>query len=253
MPSENSVFSAEEIASFQPETPDEILRRHAEPDFAVFSLRLIPCCSRPLLGVRLPLLRQLARALMQQRASVPPIRPTSFEATMLLGYCTALAPGSFSEREMLIDAFLPYIDNWSLCDSFCASLRFPPSEFSLWFDKMERLAVDSRPFFARFAAICSVERFPTQSFGDRMLALLSSVSCGAYYTRMGVAWAGATLYRSRPDEIRSALSAHQFDAWTHNQMIRKICESCTTDPASKELLRTLRRPVASAEIPPDRP
>ena len=89
-----SRFSEAEVRSFCPARPDDTLLPHAESGYAAFSAALIPGCSRPILGVRLPMLRQLAAALIRCFGGIPPIQPASFESVMLLGFCTALAPTS---------------------------------------------------------------------------------------------------------------------------------------------------------------
>ena len=47
------------------EAIDRRLHMLAEPDYAAFSAKLIPNLNRPLLGVRIPQLRQLAKALLR--------------------------------------------------------------------------------------------------------------------------------------------------------------------------------------------
>ena len=49
------------------EAIDRRLHMLAEPDYAAFSAKLIPNLNRPLLGVRIPQLRQLAK----ERSSLP--------------------------------------------------------------------------------------------------------------------------------------------------------------------------------------
>ncbi len=239
-----SCFSEAEVQSFCPARPDDTLLPHAESSYAAFSAALIPGCSRPILGVRLPVLRQLAAALIRRFGGIPPIQPASFESVMLLGFCTALASGTFEARRARIEQFLPLIDNWSLCDSFCASLRFPADEAETWFSWLSALAVSTKPYEARFAAVCASSRFPAAGFGQRALHLLTRVTCTAYYTRMGVAWAAATLYRSLPSDVTALLESRRFDVWTHNKIIQKICESRTTPSEAKRSLRTLRRTEA---------
>ena len=239
-----SRFSEAEVRSFCPARPDDTLLPHAESGYAAFSAALIPGCSRPILGVPLPMLRQVAAALFRCFGGIPPIQPASFESVMLLGFCTALAPGSFEAQQARIEQFLPLIDNWSLCDSFCASLRFPAGEAEAWFAWLSALAGSTQPYEARFAAVCASSRFPAAVFGRRALHLLTTVTCTAYYTRMGVAWAAATLYRSLPSDVTALLEAGRFDVWTHNKTIQKICESRTTPSEAKRELRTLRRTEA---------
>ncbi len=48
----------------------------------------------------------------------------SFEEIMLKGMVIGCAKCSIEERLSFIQSFIPKINNWSVCDSFCASLKF---------------------------------------------------------------------------------------------------------------------------------
>ena len=104
----------------------EELTALAEKDYRVFSARLLPP-GTPLLGVRLPRLRKLAKKIARSdwRAFLAN-RPADavFEETMLRGMVIGCAEAPLPERLGLIAAFLPEIDNWSVCDSFISGLKF---------------------------------------------------------------------------------------------------------------------------------
>ena len=99
------------------------LEAAAEPEYRAFSARLLPP-GTPLLGVRLPVIRRLARtqAAGDWRAYLAVARDDSFEERMAQGMTLGMARASLAEKTPYILWFLPKIDNWSLCDSFCASL-----------------------------------------------------------------------------------------------------------------------------------
>ena len=112
---------------------NEALRRAleaaAEPEYRVFSQKLLPP-GTPLLGVRLPVIRKLARAQAtgDWQAYLDTAWDDSFEERMAQGMTLGLARASLAEKTPYILRFLPKIDNWSLCDSFCASLKAAKSE-----------------------------------------------------------------------------------------------------------------------------
>lgn len=232
-------FSEADFAGFDPSDPDTALIRWADPQYAAFASSLLPGCPRHLLGVPVPELRRFARGLVR-RGGFPAIRPASFESVMLLGFCTAFAGGSFEERARRVEAFLPLIDNWSVCDSFCAALRFPPSEEEAWFRRIEPLFADERTYYARFAVVCALFRFNGAAYCERVLERLCSVSNGAYYARMAVAWAVSAFYKSFPAQTLPLLSARRLDAWTHNKAIAKICELRGAAPEEKQRLRAMK-------------
>lgn len=104
------------------------LREHlealAEPGYRAFAASLLPGVD-DLIGVRLPLLRRMAREIARGdwRAYLAEAGSGSFEERMLQGMVIRCARCDAEERLRYVGRFLPLIDNWSLCDSFCSRLR----------------------------------------------------------------------------------------------------------------------------------
>ena len=104
------------------------LRALAEPDYQAFASRLLPGVDN-LLGVRIPNLRKLARQLAREdwRAALTAMGDGSFEEVLLQGLLIGCAKGTPAEILPHVAAFVPKIDNWSICDSFCSSLKLAAS------------------------------------------------------------------------------------------------------------------------------
>lgn len=47
----------------------------------------------------------------------------SYEEIMIRGLVTAKLKMPLAEKFVYIEEFLPYIDNWAVCDSFCTALK----------------------------------------------------------------------------------------------------------------------------------
>lgn len=106
----------------------------AEESYRDFSAGLLPELSRPMLGVRLPKLRRIAKELVRGdwRSEVLAFegayRDIYFEELMLramtIGYGTQKEEVSADEGLSFLRMIIPHIDNWSVCDSFCNSFGF---------------------------------------------------------------------------------------------------------------------------------
>ena len=109
---------------------DEIRRQlveRAETKYRDFSSSLIPK-SKPLLGVRLPVLRKLAKDVIKNMDWKREIgsyegqyEDIYFEEVMLRGMIIGYGTRKEEAEEalQLLKNFIPHIDNWSVCDSFC--------------------------------------------------------------------------------------------------------------------------------------
>lgn len=193
------------------------LVRLAEPEYAVFSRRLLPGTEN-VLGVRLPLLRRLARRIAKGdwAAYLDTAGDGSFEEVMLQG--------------MVIGAI-------------CA----PPQEVlarthpePVW-EFLQPYFEDPRPFAVRFAVVMLLFYYIDAQHLPRVLALLEEVHSDEYYVKMAVAWAASMCYAAFPDETLPWLQAARLDEFTYRRTIRKICESHQVNAEQKSHLRALER------------
>ena len=133
------------------------LQEMAEPDYAEFSRRLLPSGVRRLYGVRVPQLRALARELVSAydwdsvfRAL---LQPATFEEQMLCGL--VLGYGCHDGRRWLetVDCFVGLIDNWSVCDSCCATFKIVQRHRELFWPYLLSQAHSPEQYRQRFALV----------------------------------------------------------------------------------------------------
>ena len=105
------------------------LKKLSDRSYAEFTVRLIPGASRKILGVRLPLLRKMAKRLVKEKdyheylkASEEKYMEELMLKGLIIGYGTE-KEGDIEEALSLLDEFAGQIDNWSVCDSFCTSFK----------------------------------------------------------------------------------------------------------------------------------
>ncbi len=99
------------------------LYESADEKYRTFSLSLLPGVNK-LIGVRLPVLRKMAAQIIKSgywREYLNSSTDGIFEENMLHGMVTGGVNTDFDSKVRLIEEFIPLIDNWSVCDSFCAS------------------------------------------------------------------------------------------------------------------------------------
>ena len=130
------------------------LKALAEPDYQAFASRLLPGVDN-LLGVRIPVLRKLARQLAREdwRAALAAMGNGSFEEIMLQGLILGYAKGSPADILPHVAAFVPKIDNWSICDSFCSGLKLAAAYPEPVWDFLQPYLDSDRAFSVRFAVV----------------------------------------------------------------------------------------------------
>lgn len=228
------------------ETILSTLRGMAEAGYAAFAASLIPG-GPPVLGVRLPALRRYAKTLAASLPSDPGLWQALggpyLEQKLLWGMVIGAARLPDAERRARLEAFLPAIDNWSVCDSTAASCKWMAKAPDTWLPWLGTLAQSPQEYTARFGVVCLLDHFTDTPQGRRAtLEACATVTCPAPYARLGVAWAVSIAAVREPALGLAFLREGRLDAPTQNKAIQKICESRRATPAYRAAVRALRRP-----------
>lgn len=226
-------------------SPDELRARllsMAEPDYRDFSVGLIPG-EKELLGIRLPVLRRLAGEIAQGdwEAFLSEGYTHYFEEVMLRGMVVGAAPMILSERLRAVRDFVPYIQNWSVCDSFCAGLKDAAWEQEAFYDLLCPYLRSESCYEVRFGLVMLLTWYLNDRYIDRVLAHFSQFSHPGYYARMAAAWGISAAFVRYPQKTLPLLRENTLDNFTHNKAIQKIRESLRPTPEDKALVLSLKR------------
>jgi len=221
------------------------LKKNSDAEYRQFAAKLLPGI-QGIQGVRLPRLRCLAKQLSQVgaeeylQAMAGEDQPL-FEETMLEGLVIGYAKLNFAVRLGYVADFVPKIGNWSICDSFCSSLKFnAANEAQLW-RFLQPYFVSKREFSARFAVVMALDFFVREDYLERVLLALASVRQEGYYAKMAVAWAVSVCFAKFPDRLLAYLQDNPLDDFTYHKALQKINESQRVTRADKAIIRGLRR------------
>ena len=200
----------------------------AEPKYRDFAASLIPG-EEDMLGVRLPLLRKLARRVARQedweRIFYELGSYSRMEMVMLRGMLPGYAPqATLTERLNALRAFIPSIRNWSICDSCCATYTFAREARAEVLEFLLPYLRSTAEYEARFAVVMLLNHFLNAStYVAHVAKLLSLVNCRAYYADMAVAWCACELILRYPEYETELITRLSPDIQKLTQ--RKIRES----------------------------
>ena len=203
----------------------EALLAKAEEKYRTFTSKLLPGVEN-ILGVRLPTLRGIAkRAAAEGWRTLFDKEEAYFEETMVKGMVIGYAKMPEEERRERILRFLPKIDNWSLCDSFCSTLRVKPDEKEAYWQFLIPLFADTRPFFCRFALVMTLRNYIEKERLEEVFEILCGIRSEAYYVKMAAGWAVCECACLFPEETRRLLASGSLDPAVQKIAQRKIRES----------------------------
>jgi 3-methyladenine DNA glycosylase AlkD len=221
------------------------LQRLADADYRLFISRLIPN-EAELLGVRMPALRRLAKSLAADAdwrgfaaAALP--EAASHELVLLQGLVIGYAKGTWDELASLIEAYLPRLRNWAICDSFASGLKISHAYPEPMWQLLRRALATDQPYQLRFVAVMLLNHYLDAEHLTAALALLAQIRHEDYYVKMAVAWAVSAFYLSFPEQTFFFLRQNELDDFSHNKALQKIGESRLCDAATKDLIRQLKR------------
>ncbi|MCR4630689.1 MAG: DNA alkylation repair protein [Treponema sp.] len=221
--------------------------------YADFSKSLNPT-SLPMLGVRLPELRKLAKRIAKDdyKKFLGQNPMDSFEMETLQAMVIGYAKDDLSEILACAADFIPKIHDWSVNDSFCQTFKVcekAQNQKECW-DFFMKYAQSHREFEVRVVAIMLMSHFLTDDYIDRVIQALDSLYTGDlpdksdyYYAKMGVAWAVATVAAKYPEKCLAYMKSpdNHLDGWTYNKSIQKMCESFRVSEELKEEMKKLRK------------
>lgn len=214
----------------------------SEPEFQKFTSSLLPGTSN-ILGVRLPILRKLAKKIIRGdwRAYLASAQDQSFEEIMLQGMVIGYVRADLPELLHRIAAFVPKIDNWSVCDSFCSGLKIAREEPEAIWNFIQPYLHTEREFEARFGVVMLLFYFIEERHIRRVLALLNQIPAKGYYARMAVAWAISICFVQFPELTMKYLKEeNSLDDFTYQKALQKITESNCVNSERKAVIRKMK-------------
>lgn len=134
------------------------------------------------------------------------------------------------ERVRRIQAFLPVIDNWAICDTFCCNAKWVKGDEVRPFI-LECIRKGQPEFTRRVGMLFLMCHFLGPEHLQRSFADLDSMDLGAgepYYVQMGAAWLLATALAKQPEPTRRYVSGSAVPQDIVRLYIRKARESRIT-------------------------
>ena len=214
----------------------------ADDKYADFQAKLTPTIDRSLfIGVRVPDVRKLAKELYktnQFEAFIKELPHQYYDENMLHG----LILSEFKDYEDCIaevDRFLPYVDNWAVCDIMSPKI-FNRNRIAL-LGKIKEWSASEKPYTCRFGIEMLMTYFLDDDFKPEYLEIPASVRSEEYYVQMMIAWFFATALAKQWDSAVKYIEEYRLDARIHNKTIQKARESYRITQEQKEYLKTLKR------------
>lgn len=207
-----------------------------------FNSKLIPNIDKEtMIGVRIPDIRKIEKSLSieEKEEFLLKLPHKYFEENMLHGIIIS----NMKEYDNIIinlEKFLPYVDNWAVCDSISPKI-FKKNREKVITNVLSCIK-SNHTYVSRFGIGMIMQLYlENEYFKKSYLDIIAEIKTEDYYINMMRAWTFQVALVKQWKEAIVYIEKGLLDEFTHNKTISKSCDSYKIEKEKKEYLKTLRR------------
>ena len=225
----------------------EFLLKNQDKKYNDFSQSLNANKEYKSIGVRIPIIRDYAKTLTKKYSIdylINNIDDEYYEEILLKGFII----GNY--KNLTLDEIITYIDNhlvkvkdWSMCDTFVASLKITNRyKKELWNYIVIKLK-SKNEYEVRFALVMILNYYINNEYKNKIYKIIENVKLNTYYVKMANAWLLSYMIIEYLDESINFIKNTKMDSWTISKGITKATQSRRISELNKDKLRELRNIV----------
>lgn len=212
-----------------------------DKNYSAFHGKLVPNIdTSSIIGVRVPLIKTLAKQIYnsgQYKEFLSELPHKYYDENMLHSTIITLMK-DYDECIKALYDFLPYIDNWAVCDVSPKSFKKHHDDL---INHIKIWCSSSHTYTCRFGIHALMSEYLDDDFSDEYLKIPLSIVSDEYYVNMMIAWYFATALAKQWDATIPIIESKSLSVWVHNKTIQKSVESYRITDAQKAYLKTLKR------------
>lgn len=212
-----------------------------------FQKKLLPDTEN-FIGVRLPDLRKLAKEIAKEDAegylaASLKRKPSEelFEEIMLEGMVIGYMKKGISDIFSYAERFVPKIDNWSVCDSFCSGFKHALAYSERTWKWLEKFFSSKEEFAVRFGVVMLLNYYVNDTYIHKLFPIFDSIHHEGYYVKMAAAWAISICYMKYPELCMAYLQENKLDDFTYHKALQKITESQCVSEEEKRIISGMKK------------
>ena len=216
----------------------------SDPKYKEFHGGLCPGTEN-IIGVRVPVLRKYAQELFREKdwkQTIEEIDNEYYEEIMLQGMLIGQAKNEDINTILkYVEKYVPKIDNWAICDVFCAGLKVTKKYKKEMWKFIQKYLKSDKEFEIRFAVVMILDYYIDEEYLKEDFKIFDDIKHEGYYVKMAVAWAISVCLIKYYEDTIEYLKTSKIDNWTYNKAIQKAIESYRISDSQKNFLRKLKK------------
>ena len=212
-----------------------------DEEFKNFQAKLLPTVDKEkIIGVRTPELKKFAKEFFTEETTEIFLNdlPHKYFEENFIHVVLLCEMKDFGSCLQGVKSFLPYVDNWAICDSLV------PKIFSKHTEELETeiesWLKSNATYTVRFAILMLMKFYLDKNFNKKYLTWVATVRQNDYYVEMMAAWYFAEALIKQYNTAIIFLQENLLSASVHRKTIQKAVESRRISEDKKIYLKTLR-------------
>ena len=217
------------------------LQSLSDEAYKAFNHRIIPT-KQKVLGVRVPVLRKLAKKIAKQDSYsfIESDKGNVYEMIMLEGMVLSYLKKPFAELLPQTEIFLHKVDNWAQIDSTIADFKTIAHEREDVLEIVMQWLHSEKEFVVRAGLVILLAYYVDKTYLHTVFNLSQSITHSGYYVFMANAWLVSVCMAKYPEETILFFRNNTLDTRTHNKAIQKSRESFRVSQENKAIINELK-------------
>ena len=208
-----------------------------------FNKSLIPNLDKEIIGVSNIKIKELSKKIIQEKdyEFLNNLPHLYYEEDILHGYLLSYNVYTYQELIELIEKFLPYVNNWAVCDTMAKNKKVLLKEQEQYFHKCLEWINTNKTYYIRFGLLQMMSYYLIDNYVDKIIDIILTIHNHDYYVDMMISWLLATMMIEFEDKVISLLKEKQLNDFIIRKTISKSIESYRISNDTKEYLKELRK------------
>lgn len=202
-----------------------------------FSKKITPN-EKEMIGIRIPILKSISKEIYKYtdwKTFLKLGNDDIFEIIMLKGLVIANIK-DISEYKSYFNMFIPFIDNWAVCDTFLAASKIINKDLNYFYSKTCDLIKSNKEFKNRVGFVILLDYFVIDEYIDKIFNVVDDFKSDKYYANMALAWLISVCFVKYPEKTKCFLNNCSLDGNVINMIKRKIKDSYRVSKEEKTAL-----------------
>lgn len=207
-----------------------------------FNSKLIPETSLKFIGIRVPIMREIAKKIVKGdwkgflELPISSYYEVTFIRVLVIGYIKE------SKESVLnyLKKHISEIENWAVCDCCISNIKIIKKEREYFYPYITESVNSCNPWEIRSGIVALMSHYMDKEYATDILEKCINIKNDEYYVKMGIAWLISILFINFREETLKYLESGKLSSWVQNKAIQKIRESYRVTESDKELVLLLK-------------